>query len=122
MLGAVETSAIGRMFAAKHRGRFDSNQEFLGLAASNLGAGLGQGLPVSGGMSQSLVNEDGGARTPLSGLFATGILLVVVLFFADLLHALPKPVLAAVVLVAVAGLFNVSTLKELWRGDRPEFV
>jgi len=122
LLGAVETAAIGRMFAAKHGGRLDANQEFLALAASNLGAGFGYGLPVSGGMSQSLVNEDGGARTPLSGLFSTGILLVVVLFFADLLHALPKPVLAAVVLVAVAGLFNVSTLKELWRGDRPEFV
>jgi len=42
--------------------RFDANQEFLALAASNLGAGLGRGLPVSGGMSQSLVNESGGAR------------------------------------------------------------
>src|SRR5215813_12501 len=57
MLGAVETAAIGRMFTAKHGGRFDSNQEFLGLAFSNLATGLGQGFPVSGGMSQSLVNE-----------------------------------------------------------------
>src|ERR1041385_5307332 len=73
-------------------------------------------------MSQSLVNEGGGARTPLSGAFAAGIILVVVLFFSHLLAALPQPVLAAVVLVAVAGLFKLSTLKQLWRGDRPEFV
>ena len=79
-------------------------------------------FPFSGGMSQSLVNEGGGARTPLSGAFAAGIILVVVLFFSHLLAALPQPVLAAVVLVAVAGLFKVSTLKELWRGDRPEFI
>jgi SulP family sulfate permease len=46
----------------------------------------------------------------------------VVLFFSHLLAALPQPVLAAVVLVAVAGLFKVSTLKELWRCDRPEFI
>jgi SulP family sulfate permease len=46
----------------------------------------------------------------------------VVLFFSHLLAALPQPVLAAVVLVAVAGLFNLAALKELWRGDRPEFV
>jgi SulP family sulfate permease len=38
------------------------------------------------------------------------------------LRALPQPVLAAVVLVAVAGLLQVSALKQLWRGDRPEFV
>jgi MFS superfamily sulfate permease-like transporter len=73
-------------------------------------------------MSQSVVNEGGGARTPLSGLIAAGIVLAVVLFFSHLLRALPQPVLAAVVLVAVAGLFKLSTLKQLWRGDRPEFV
>ncbi|MCL4180169.1 MAG: SulP family inorganic anion transporter [Verrucomicrobia bacterium] len=122
LLGAVETAAIGRMFVEKHGGRLDANQEFLALAAANLAAGLGRGFPVSGGMSQSLVNEGGGARTPLSGAFSALIILFVVLFCSHLLSALPQPVLAAVVLVAVAGLFKVSTLKKLWRSDRPEFV
>lgn len=122
LLGAVETAAIGRTFMTKHGGRLDANQEFLALATSNLAAGLGSGFPVSGGMSQSLVNEGGGARTPLSGAFASIIILVVVLFFSSLLAALPQPVLAAIVLVAVAGLFKVSALQHLWRGDRPEFV
>jgi len=122
LLGAVETAAIGRMFVAKHGGRFDANQENLALAASNLTAGLGGGFPVSGGTSQSLVNEEGGARTPLSTALGAVFILVVVLFFSHLLSALPQPVLAAVVLVAVAGLLNVSTLKELWRNDRSEFV
>jgi MFS superfamily sulfate permease-like transporter len=122
LLGAVETAAIGRMFTAKHGGRLDANQEFLGLAVANLASGLGRGFPVSGGMSQSLVNEGGGARTPLSGAVAAGIVLMVVLFVSHLLSALPQPVLAAVVLVAVAGLIKVSTLKALWRRDRREFV
>jgi sulfate permease, SulP family len=121
MLAAVETVAIGRMFALKHGNRLDANQEFLALAAANLGAGLGQGLPVSGGMSQSLVNESGGARSPLSGLVAALIILVVVLFFSDLLHNLPQPVLAAIVLVAVSGLIKVDELRRLWRFDRQEF-
>jgi len=122
LLGAVETAAIGRMFAAKHGGRLDANQEFLALAAANLAAGLGRGFPVSGGMSQSLVNEGGGARTPLSGAVSAGIILLVVVFFSHLLAALPQPVLAAVVLVAVAGLFKVSALKQLWHGDKSEFL
>ena len=122
LLGAVETAAIGRMFVAKHGGRFDANQENLALAASNLVAGLGGGLPVSGGTSQSLVNEEGGAKTPLSSALAAVFILVVVLFFSHLLSALPQPVLAAVVLVAIAGLFKLSTLQELWLDDRSEFV
>jgi MFS superfamily sulfate permease-like transporter len=122
LLSAVETAAIGRMFTAKHGGRLNANQEFLALAAANLAAGLGRAFPISGGMSQSLVNEGGGARTPLSGAFAAAIILVVVLFFSHLLAALPQPVLAAVVLVAVTGLFKVSTLTHLRHTDRTEYI
>lgn len=122
MLGAVESAAIGRMFGAKHRNRFEANQELLALAAANLGAGLGQGYPIAGGMSQSLVNESGGARTPLSGFFAALILLMVVLFLSALLKDLPQCVLAAIVLVAVSGLFKFAALKHLWRSSRTEFV
>jgi len=120
-LGAVETSAIGRMFAETHHERFDSNQELLGLAAGNFAAGLGQGFAVSGGMSQSLVNESSGARTPLSGLVASGVILIVSVFLSGSLRNLPQPVLAAIVLLAVTGLFKLSELRHLWRVDRPEF-
>jgi MFS superfamily sulfate permease-like transporter len=73
-------------------------------------------------MSQSLVNETSGARTPLSGLVAALATLGVVVFFTDLLSSLPQPVLAAVVLVAVTGLVQVSALKHIWRFSRSEFV
>lgn len=122
LLAAVETSAIARMFGRKHGYRVDTNQEFLALAAANLAAGVGQGFPVSGGMSQSLVNEGGGARTPLSGFFSGVLILLVVLFLSSLLHDLPQPVLAALVLVAVTGLFKLSAFVELWRFSRSEFV
>lgn len=122
LLGTFETAAIGRMFAAKHGGRFDNNQEFLGLAWGNLAAGLGQGYPVSGGMSQSLVNESAGARSPLSGFFGGIVILLVTLFLSGSLRALPQPVLAAVVLVAVSGLFKASELQRLYRFHRTEFI
>lgn len=122
LLAAVETSAIGRMFGQKHGYRVDTNQEFLALAGANLAAGLGRGFPVSGGMSQSLVNESGGARTPLSGLVSSLLILLVVLFLSGLLRDLPQPVLAALVLVAITGLFKVKALVRLWRFSRTEFA
>jgi MFS superfamily sulfate permease-like transporter len=73
-------------------------------------------------MSQSLVNEGGGARTPLSGALAAGIILVVVLYFSHLLAALPQPVLAAIVLVAVTGLFKISTLRHLRHTNLTEYI
>jgi SulP family sulfate permease len=110
------------MFAEKHGYRIDNNQELLALAGSNMASGLGQGFPISGGLSQSLVNETGGARTPLSGLIAAGLILLVALFFTDLLRNLPQPVLAAVVLMAVASLIKFKVLRRLWKVHRSEFV
>jgi sulfate permease, SulP family len=122
LLAAVETVAIGRTFAEQHGYRLDSDQEFLALAGANLAAGLGRSYPVSGGMSQSLVNESAGARTPLSGLIASGLIAVVALFFSGSLRNLPQPVLAAIVIFAVTSLFKLAELKHLWRLHRGEFV
>jgi len=106
LLASVETAAIGRMFALKHGYRFDLNRELLAIGSANLLAGLGHGFPISGGMSQSLVNESGGAKTPLSGLVSAGIILAVTVGFSGVLRDLPQPVLAAIVLAAVTGLVN----------------
>jgi SulP family sulfate permease len=122
VLAAVETTAIGRMFGAKHGYRLDATQEFLAIGSANLLAGLGSAFPISGGMSQSLVNESAGARTPLSGLVAAVITLLVALFFTGLLRNLPQPVLAAIILVAVTGLVQVDTLRHIWRFSRTEFA
>lgn len=122
LLASVETAAIGRMFALKNGTRFVADREFLALAGSNLLAGLGRGFPVSGGMSQSLVNESAGARTPLSGFVAALITLLVALFFSDLLRNLPQSILAAVVLVAVTGLFKLDALERLWKFNKGEFA
>ncbi|MEC9373077.1 MAG: SulP family inorganic anion transporter, partial [Planctomycetota bacterium] len=78
--------------------------------------------PVSGGMSQSLVNESAGARTPISGLLAAGAILVVAVFLSGALRDLPQPVLAAVVLMAVAGLVKLKAIGRLWRTDRQELL
>jgi SulP family sulfate permease len=122
VLAAVETTAIGRMFGAKHGYRLDATQEFLAIGAANLVAGIGTAFPISGGMSQSLVNGSAGARSPLSGLVAALITLLVAVFFTGLLRDLPQPVLAAIILVAVTGLVQIQTLRHIWRFSRTEFA
>jgi MFS superfamily sulfate permease-like transporter len=72
-------------------------------------------------MSQSLVNESAGSRTPVSGLVAALFTLFVVLFASGLLRNLPQPVLAAIVLAAVMGLVDIHALKTIWRFSRTEF-
>jgi MFS superfamily sulfate permease-like transporter len=72
-------------------------------------------------MSQSLVNESAGARTPLSGFIAALFTLFVVVFASGLLRNLPQPVLAAIVLAAVMSLFDIKALRHIWHFSRAEF-
>ena len=122
LLAYVEGVSAARSFAEKHGYALDPRQEFLGIGASNLLAGLGHGYPVAGGLSQSAVSEKAGARTPLALVFASVTLAFCLLFLTSLLVSLPKAVLAAVVLTAVAGLIDVKEMVRLWRVSRIDFA
>jgi high affinity sulfate transporter 1 len=122
LLAYIESVSAARAFALKHHYTVDPRQEFLGLGAANLLVGLWQGFPVAGGLSQSAVNEKGGARTPLSLAFASAVIALVLLFFTGLFRSLPEAVLAAIVLVAVKGLIDLKELRYLWHASRIDFA
>lgn len=122
LLSYMESVSAGRAFAAKHGYKLDVRQELLGLGSANLLVAFGQGYPVAGGLSQSAVNEQAGAKTPLSLIFASVTLAFCLLFFTGFLQNLPKAVLAAIVLMAVKGLINFREIGHLWRVSRLEFT
>lgn len=122
LLSYIESVSAARTFALKHRYEVDPRQELLGLGAASLLAGLFQGFPVAGGLSQSAVNDRAGARSPLSLVFASASLACVLLFLTGLFRLLPDAVLAAIVLVAVAGLIDIAELRHLWRVSRLDFA
>ncbi len=121
LLAYIEGVSAARTFAAKHGYELDPRQEFLGIAAANLGAALAHGYPVAGGLSQSAVNDKAGARTPLALVVASITLALCLLFLTGLLENLPKAVLAAVVLTAILGLFDFRSLLYMWRVSRMDF-
>ncbi|HEY2755484.1 MAG TPA: SulP family inorganic anion transporter [Pseudolabrys sp.] len=122
LLAYIEGVSAARTFAAKHGYALDPRQEFLGVGAANLAAALGHGYPVAGGLSQSAVNDKAGARTPLALVVASATLALCLLFFTGLLENLPKAVLAAVVLTAIAGLLDFPAMYRMWRVSRMDFT
>jgi SulP family sulfate permease len=122
LLAYIESVSAARAFAAKHGYALDPRQELLGLGAANVAAALGHGYPVAGGLSQSAVNDKAGARSQLALVFASVTLALCLLFLTDLLENLPKAVLAAVVLTAVAGLIDAPAMLRMWRVSRIDFL
>src|SRR5215468_10385339 len=121
LLAYVEGVSAARSFAAKHGYPLDVRQEFLGLGAANLAVSLGHGYPVAGGLSQSAVNDQAGAKTPLALVVCSITLAICLLFLTGLLTNLPKAVLAAIVFTAVYKLVDVAALMRMWRISRIDF-
>lgn len=121
LLAYVEGVSAARSFAARHNYPLDVRQEFLGLGAANLAVALGQGYPVAGGLSQSAVNDQAGAKTPMALVICSVTLAVCLLFLTGLLTNLPKAVLAAIVFTAVYKLVDVAELLRMWRISRIDF-
>lgn len=125
ILGMIEGSSIGKSVAARAGERFNCNQELFGLGMANLGCGLFGGMQASGSLTRSALTFTSGAKTAFAGIFS-GIILFVALFgTGDLMHFIPKPALAALVMFAGTRLINWKSIRLVTSatlGDRAVFL
>ena len=121
LVAFADTSVLSRTYAARSGRYVDPNQEMVGLGAANLIGGFFQGFPVSSSASRTPVAEAAGAQTQLTGV--VGALTVAGLLIAapNLMQYLPASALAAVVIAAVIGLFEIADLKRIFRVQQWEF-
>ena len=116
----ADTTALSRSLAARHGEHVDANQEIRALGAANAAAGIFQGFPVSASASRTIVAEDSGARTQVTGVvgaLAVGVILVVE---NDLGRYIPSSTLAAIIIAASFTLFDFASLRWLWKVRRSE--
>jgi anti-anti-sigma factor len=118
LLGFMEAISIAKALAGKTGQRLDPNQELIGQGLANMVGAIGKGYPVSGSFSRSAVNFQAGALTGFSSVFTGMAVLIVLLFFTPLLYHLPQSVLAAVIMMAVIGLLNVSGFIHSWKAQK----
>ena len=80
--------------------RHDSNRELVGQGVANLVGPLFGCIPATGAVARSVINVRSGARTPVSGMTHSLLLLVVVLAAAPLVSHIPLAALSAVLVLA----------------------
>jgi sulfate permease, SulP family len=122
LISYMESIAVAKSIAARRGYRLDANRELIGLGTANLGGAFFQGFPVAGSFSRTALNDQAGSRTTIASLITAGIVAVTILFLTPLFHYLPSAVLAAIIIVAVAGLFDAAEMKHLWHTDRRDFA
>lgn len=117
LLGFMEAISIAKAMASKTGQRLDPNQELIGQGIANVLGALSKSYPVSGSFSRSAVNLQAGAITGLSSVFTSLTVVIALMFFTPLLYHLPQSVLAAVIMMAVIGLINVSGFIHAWEAQ-----
>ncbi|MHC8411543.1 SulP family inorganic anion transporter [Pseudomonas sp. Hz4] len=107
-------------FALKHGDRVSSNRDLLALGAANVLSGLFHGMPAGAGYSATSANEAAGAGSRLAGAVAAGVVLLIVLTVLPWIALTPEPVLAAIVIHALARGLSLQPLGRyfIWRRDR----
>lgn len=111
MLGCIDALLTSVIADSITRKRHNSDKELIGQGIGNIMSGLFGGLPGAGATMGTVVSIQAGARTALAGLVRAGILLIVILWAADLTSVIPLAVLAGIALKVGIDIIDWSFLK-----------
>jgi SulP family sulfate permease len=122
IVGYSDNVLTARAFAGRRREQIDSNQEFLGLGVSNIGAGLVQGFPISSSGSRTVIADTMGARTQLHSLVSLVLVIATLLWLGPVIAAFPLAALGAVVVYAALRLVDIAEMRRFAAFRRSELV
>ena len=120
LLGLVEAVSIARSVAAKSKQQIDGSQEFIGQGLSNMVGSFFSSYAGSGSFTRSGINYDSGAKSPLSAIFASVFLLLIVLLIAPVTAYLPIASMGASILLVAYNLVDFYHIKQIFRISLPE--
>lgn len=122
LISFVEAMSSCKVIAMKTRTRWNENQELIGQGLAKVAAAFCQSMPVSGSFSRSALNLASDARTGLSSIVSAGFVFLTLVFLTGALYYLPKPVLAAMIMMAVANLVNFKSIRHAWQASKDDGI
>ncbi len=122
LVGLLEAISIGRAFAVRRKEQFDANQEMIGQGISNAVGGFFQCYAGSGSFTRSGLNATVGATSPLSGIFASLFLALILFFIAPLVAYIPTPAMAGLILFVAWKLIDIKEISHIVTSKSAETV
>ncbi|MFA5885476.1 MAG: SulP family inorganic anion transporter [Acidimicrobiia bacterium] len=101
-------------------GKHDPDRELFGQGLANLASPLFGGMPATGAIARTAVNVRAGARTRVSAIVHSVLLVVVVLFLGGLVGKIPLAALAGVLMVTAVRMVEVHNVRSVLRSTRAD--
>lgn len=117
-----QSISIAKLVASRSGQAIDANREFRGQGLSNIVGGFFSSYVSCGSLNRSLPNLQAGARTPMSAVFASIWLLLLLAFTSKLLALIPLPAIAALLVVVAWALLDMPGWRTLLRHSRADFA
>jgi SulP family sulfate permease len=96
LLGCIDALLTSVVADSLTRQQHNSDKELIGQGLGNIMSGLFGGLPGAGATMGTVVSIQAGARTALAGLVRVALLLIVILWAADMTAVIPLAVLSGI--------------------------
>ena len=122
LVGFMESIAVAKVYARRHRYEIDPNQELVGLGMANIASGLFGGFPVTGGFSRTAVADEAGTKTALASIVAALLIIPAVLFLTPVFGSLPQAALGATIIVAVLNLVDIAEMRHIAHVKRSDLI
>ncbi|MBW7831802.1 MAG: SulP family inorganic anion transporter [Simplicispira suum] len=122
LVSFLETASSAKVDHQKGGTRWDENQDLIAHGMAKISSGFCGAFATSASFSRSAINLYAGARSGWATLFATGLVLLALLWLTPALFHVPQSVLAAVVVAAIINLIHPVLARQLWRLSRVEAV
>ncbi|MEO5348738.1 MAG: SulP family inorganic anion transporter [Magnetococcus sp. YQC-3] len=118
LVAFMESISMAKAMAAKSKQTIDPNQELIGQGIANLGGAFFQAYPACGSFTGSAINLQAGAKTGFAMVFNGLFVAITLLFLTPYLYALPKAVLAVIIVLATTSLITPTAIKHTWHASR----
>ncbi|CAN5464405.1 SulP family inorganic anion transporter [soil metagenome] len=120
-LSAIESLLSARVAATMSpTGPYDPDRELFGQGLASVASGIFGGIPATGAIARTAVNVRAGARTRLSAIVHSALLLAVVYLATGPVAAIPLAALAGVLMVTSFRMISASTVRQILRSTRSD--
>jgi SulP family sulfate permease len=118
-LAAIESLLSARVAdGMSDESKSEPDRELVGQGLANIASGFFGGMPATGAIARTAVNVRSGARTRLSSIFHSVVLVVAILVGSSLLSKIPLAALAGVLFVTAYRMVERRTVFALLKSSR----
>ncbi|KAA9340544.1 SulP family inorganic anion transporter [Adhaeribacter soli] len=122
LITLIQAAGVSQSVPNPDGSRSNMSRDFISQGIANVSSGLLGGIGVGGSLGSTSLNIIAGAKSRWSGIFSGLLVLALVLLLPGLVGNVAMPVLAAIMIFAMASVLNFEENKQVWNAGLPSRI